>query len=71
MYTVKKQWLLAVNFTKLVKKGRFLPHRNLKIHMNTATWKIFSVEGQQPPRHLKPLYANIKLVCTCTMLQLN
>jgi hypothetical protein len=55
----------------LVKKGRFLPHRNLKIHMNTATWKIFSVEGQQPPRHLKPLYANIKLVCTCTMLQLN
>jgi len=30
-------------------KEIFLSHRNMKILMITATWKVFPVEGQHPP----------------------
>jgi len=30
-------------------KEIFFPHRNLKILMITATWKVFAVEGKHPP----------------------
>ena len=33
-------------------KEIFFPHRNLKILMITATWKVFAVEGKHPPANI-------------------